>query len=54
MEPTGCHLGPLTLTSAVLCGFHEAGGTDVLYWVTHLSPSVDRELWEDKGSTGSL
>lgn len=50
----GCHPDLRTLASAVVCGFHDAGGTAVLYWVTHLSASVDRELWEDKDSAGSL
>lgn len=50
----GCPPDLRTLASAAVCGFHEAVGTDVLYWVTHLSASVDCELWEDKDSAGSL
>ena len=42
-----------SMTSPVICGFHDARDTDVFYWVTHLPPSVDCELWEDKGSAGS-
>jgi len=52
MEAMGCCLDLQTLASAVICGFHDVGGTDVLYWVTHLSPSVECELWEDKGVVG--